>query len=594
MSNPVLTRAEPGTRPETGGTRIRGGSATWALTPGFPPTVILPFTPAGEFGIRNIFEFQMLMFRPLYWLGRNGVPEIDYDLSLAEPPEWGDDGRTVTITIKPRRWANGETVDANNVMLWMHLFEANKAEHGGYVPGYFPDNLEAYAAIAPNRVRFTFDRVYSRTWVLMNQLSLITPLPKAWDRTASGPADATRDIDDAAAVYAYLWEQNLDRAGFDRNPLWSVVNGPWKLERYTLEGHVTMVPNEHYSGPNKPYLDEFRQVPTESDEAEYATLEAGPSGPDSIQVGFLPFDFVTEETTDPRIGGPHPLSDSYTLVPQTVFGIHYFPLNMNNPKVGPIFRQLYFRQALQSLIDQEGAIRDVYKGYGYPTYGPVPALPESDLLSPGQRENPYPYSVDAARNRLAENGWDVGVTPARCVDPARAGERIREGDRLSFKLEYAQGHPALTHIMEKLKADAARAGIEIALSQRPGIQIAGQVAPCRPTKTTPCDWQMSSWNGGWVYGPGFYPTGEFQFKTGAGVNWGSYSDSRADELISKTVTSDSVEDLYAYQDYIGEQVPVAWMPNFPLRLLEVANNLRGVEPVNPYAALTPENWYFVE
>ena len=178
--------------------------------------------------------------------------------------------------------------------------------------------------------------------------------------------------------------------------------------------------------------------------------------------------------------------------------------------------------------------------------------------------------------------------------PGQAGAGIAAGDRLSFTMGYAEGHPTLDRVMEKLKSDAAQAGIEINLVRYLGTVIAGQVAPCKPSEATPCTWQLASWNGGWVYGPGYYPTGEFQFRTDAGVNWGSYSDQMADELIDRTVTSDDRESLYAYQDHIAEQVPVLWMPNFPLRLLEVANNLEGVEPVNAYAALTPENWYYLE
>jgi peptide/nickel transport system substrate-binding protein len=573
---------------------VRGGSATWALTPGFPPTVVLPFTPASEFGQRNLFEFQILMYRPLYWCGRDGQPEVDYDLSLAEPPEWSEDGRTVTVTIKPWVWSNGNPIDADSVLLWMHLFEVNKEQHGGYVPGLFPDNLVSYRKVADNRVSFTFDRAYSHRWVLMNQLSLIVPMPREWDRTADGPANATHDIGDARAVYEYLWEQNLDRASFQTNPLWQIVSGPWKIKSYQLDGRVTFVPNERYSGPNKPMLDEFTEVPTVSDEAEYAMLQRGPRAADGVQVGFLPFDYITEPTADPTKGGPNPLAGQYKLVPQTVFGIHYFPINQNNPVVGPIFRQLYFRQALQSLIDQDAAIREAYQGYGYRTDGPIPTLPDTDLVSPSARNVRYPFSISAARDLLTAHGWDLSTTPATCVDPDRAGPGIAKGAKLSLNLDFAQGHPTLVRIMAKLKADAAQAGIEITLGQRPGIEIAGQVAPCKPSAATPCMWQMSSWNGGWVYGPGFHPTGEFQFRTGAGVNWGSYSDPHADDLIDRTVTSDAPHHLHAYQDYIAEQLPVMFMPNFPLRLLEVAENLDGVEPLNPYGILTPENWYYVD
>ena len=98
---------------------MQGGRVAWALRPGFPPRVIFPFTPPERFGMRSLYEFQLLMYRPLYWIGRDGEPTIDYDLSLGDEPEWDDEGRTVTVRIKPWRWSNGETVCADNVMFWM-------------------------------------------------------------------------------------------------------------------------------------------------------------------------------------------------------------------------------------------------------------------------------------------------------------------------------------------------------------------------------------------------------------------------------------------------------------------------------------------
>jgi peptide/nickel transport system substrate-binding protein len=41
-------------------------------------------------------------------------------------------------------------------------------------------------------------------------------------------------------------------------------------------------------------------------------------------------------------------------------------------------------------------------------------------------------------------------------------------------------------------------------------------------------------------------------------------------------------------------VPVIFTPNFPVRLFEVANNLRGFEPINPFGYINPENWYYVD
>ncbi len=56
--------------------------------------------------------------------------------------------------------------------------------------------------------------------------------------------------------------------------------------------------------------------------------------------------------------------------------------------------------------------------------------------------------------------------------------------------------------------------------------------------------------------------------------------------------TDDLEALYAYQDYIAEQAPVILTPNRPMRLFEVANNLGGFEPVNPFGMINPERWYY--
>ena len=120
--------------------RKKGGVVTWACAPGFPPAVIFPFTPPERMGTRNVIEFQALMYRTLYYFGNSGKPEVDYDLSIGEEPEWSEDGLTATITVKPWKWSNGETLCADNVLFWVNLMKVKGARYGEYVPGYFPDN----------------------------------------------------------------------------------------------------------------------------------------------------------------------------------------------------------------------------------------------------------------------------------------------------------------------------------------------------------------------------------------------------------------------------------------------------------------------
>jgi peptide/nickel transport system substrate-binding protein len=429
--------------------------------------------------------------------------------------------------------------------------------------------------------------------VLMNQLSLITPMPRAWDRAAHDvPANASADLSDVPAVYDYLvaengeWtrESNEFRATWPSSPVWSVVNGPWKLKSFDLDGTVTFVPNERYGGPHKPHLDEFRQVPSHSDEEQYRRLQVRPNEPGSLQVGFLPHGIR-----------PEPL-EHHHLVPQEIYLINYMPLNFQNPTVaGRIIRQAYFRQALQCSLDQDTAIREIFHGHGFRTTGPVPAVPDSEHVSPRQRAKPMTFDLERARRLLADNGWDVSRSPAVCVRPGTgpggAGEGIEAGTGLSLSMRYAGGRVALSQLMQQFKADAAKAGIDLRLEEVNGSVLVGQDhAEAGPD--SPHLWELQCWNGGWVfYG---HPTGEVLFKTGAGSNYGHYSDPKADELIDKTVVSDDLEAMYEYQDYLAEQVPTVWTPGFPLRVFAVDDNLHGFEPVNLYGMINPENWYYAD
>jgi peptide/nickel transport system substrate-binding protein len=581
------------------GQPIRGGVVTWACWPGFPPSAIFPFTPPERIGVRNLSDFQALMYRPLYWFGKDGKPEVDYSLSLALPPEWSEDGRTVTVTLKPWRWSDGEPICADNVLFFVNMMAVKGSRYGKYSPGYFPDNLTSYEKVADDKVRFTFDRVYAKQWVLMNQLGLITPMPKAWDRTADGPAGASANLADIPAVYDYLVEQNgdwtketnEDRVRWAESPVWSVVSGPWRLKEYTMDGVVTFVPNEHYSGPNKPYLDEFRQVPTYSDEEAYRLLQNGPDSGNGVQVGFLPYGFTSGA---PGEAAANPFAEKYTLIPQTTYCVRYATINFTHQGLpGRLLARTYVRQALQLCLDQERAVREIYLGHAYPTPGPVPLMPDSPLISPKLKQrNPLAFDVGRARRLLADNGWDVSTTPAVCVrggaGPGNAGEGIEPGDRLSFRFRYVEGRPVLAQLMRQFAGDAAKAGIELRLEEQYASALIGEEhVNDRPR----LQWELSNWHGGWVYE--FYPTGEAIFQTGATSNWGAFRDPRADELITRTVTSDEPDAMYEYQEYVAEQVPVLWMPSFPLRLLEVAHNLRGCEPINPCGMINPENWYYV-
>jgi peptide/nickel transport system substrate-binding protein len=143
-----------------------------ALPAGVTLTYIFPYTPLVNANEYNAEGFQMLMYRPLYMFGNNGNSvAVNYPLSPANEPTYSADGKTVTINMKGWKWSNGETVDANDVIFWLNMMNAEPANYYGFVPGLLPNNLVSYKATGPNTVTLQLKSPVSSVWFTYNQLA---------------------------------------------------------------------------------------------------------------------------------------------------------------------------------------------------------------------------------------------------------------------------------------------------------------------------------------------------------------------------------------------------------------------------------------
>jgi peptide/nickel transport system substrate-binding protein len=440
------------------------------------------------------------------------------------------------------------------------------------------------------------DKAYNPTWFTSNELSQITPMPMAWDRTASGPSDCANVVADCAQVYAYLDSQSKAMSNWASSPVWSVVDGPWKLTSFNSDGNSTFVPNKAYSGSPKPRLAEFQEVPFTTETAEYNVLQAGAAGGgQKIDVGYLPTIDAPDKPANATVGA-NPVN-GYTLDPLYSWSINYFPLNFQSTTGnGPVIKQLYFRQALEYLMNQKAVIQGPLHGYGMYTVGPVGSYPSTSYLSAkGKQGDPFPYNPAKARQLLASHGWNVvpnGTTS--CVKPSLCGPGIKQGQKLVFNLPYATGITWIEQEMTQLQSNASLLGIQLNLEPKPFDQVTAIAGGNCVVAHVSCDWDMGNWGGGWTFSPDYYPTGETLFMSGSGANSSGYTDARNDALINQTLISSSLQPLYQWQDYLATQVPVLWQPNGVYELSEVANNLRGVIPQSTTLAINPENWYFVK
>jgi len=584
--------------------------------PASPPNWIFPFASLKYYSAANINQFQYLMYRPLYWLSDNGKPVLNTSVSLAEAPEYSDGHSVVTIRLKGWKWSNGTTVDAQDVVFFMNLLRSERDNWAGYAPGELPDNVVAVTAASATSedVSIHFNSGYNTTWILFNELSQITPLPLAWDISnleangspappeSGGCSSMTWDTttrNDCVTVWTFLTDRNGqsgspleagDLATYATNPLWQVVNGPWRLKSFSVFGAVTMVPNTHYSGPVKPHVGEFVEVPFTSDPGEYLALENH-----ALTVGYLPVSDAPPAPSPGEVGPNAPaLASAYQLGAQFSWEMNYLPINFNSTGdggvAGAIFHQLYIRQAFQELIDQPEIMSSTDNNYAMANDGPVPNLPASTFLSSAEEHNPFPYNPSAAERLLTSHGWKVtsGGTDV-CTALGGCGSGVPKGSKLSFTLVYYDGALSFDQQIREMARTWDAAGVHVATKGEPFDNILATGQPCKPSPS--CSWEIVDWETGWLYQPDFDPTGEYVFQTGGLYNFGSYSDPTNDHLITETITANKAAVFEDWENYVTDQLPVLWQPS-SATIVEFSKSLRGVEPFDPYSSINPEDWYF--
>jgi peptide/nickel transport system substrate-binding protein len=592
-----------GSSSASSGTPVNGGTATVALPAGVTNNWIFPFYAITNSSVYNSNQFQWMFYRPLYMFGNNTNTNvtINYPLSPANPPDYTNGGKTVVINMKGWKWSDGETVNAQSLIFFLNMAKAEKNNWYAYSKTLLPDNVASYKATGPNQLTIQLNSAYSSIWYTYNQLAEINPMPLAWDVTSLGakagsggcttdsPADGWAKC---KAVYTFLTAQSKIASTYATSPLWSVVDGPWKLSSFNTNGNVTIVPNKAYSGSPKPRLSAVKFLPYTADSAEYTALKTG-----GLDVGYIPTQDVGQKPANSWLPASNPLGSSYYLEPFFSYGIEYAQPNFNNPQVGYMVRQLYIRQAMQYAENQPGISSAIWRGYATPVSGPVPTVPTNEFLPAVQKENngqgPYPYDPAKAKTLLTSHGWSEVGGVMTCQDPSKCGTGITKGEQLKMTFVYSTGIAAATATYQTIKSEESQIGIDVTLVGQSFDSIIGESLPCAPMGPK-CNVQVFAF-GGWGFdGPGFEPTGEPLFATGAGSNSGNYSNPEMDKLINETHTSSSLAVFHQYATYAAQQLPFMWVPNpNPFQIQAVSSKLHNVA-FSPMFTLLPEYWYFTK
>ena len=571
------------------GQKVKGGTVTIAEV-GASPNFIFPLVPATNSNGYNE-DLTLGLWPYLVYSGDGSKSQPNPQENLYSSLTWSAGDTVITIDLKAWKWSDGAPITSRDFTFVYNLLKWNYNDWFDYVQGLFPVDVASVATPNQHTVVIHLTRSYNPQYYTDDVLATIPLLPQhAWDKTSMtgkvGDYDTTKA--GAKAVWNFLQSEGSQMGTFDTNPLWKVVDGPWKLSEFQSSGYYSWVPNKNYSGPDKPVLSKVIWTPFTTDTAEMDTLRSGTS----LDVAGVPLNDIRQV--------PALKAEGYDVAEVPTAGVAEILPNFWNNSTGPMLRNLYIRQAMEYLINRKQIVSKVFAGYADPGNGPVPVTYGQQWDSALEKSGGlYPYDPAKAIALLKAHGWKVvpGGTDT-CVHPGTGatdcGPGVTAGEPLKFQLLFGSGTESFDEQNAAFQSSEALGGVKITLKSEPFNTLVSTTGTCNAQShpaATCNDWQLEQ------YGYNTYgmdPSGAGMFNTDANGNYGGYSTPEMDKLIDATEYGSSSSAFFAYEDYATQQLPLLYLPNAS-GVFVYKDNLAGITPINPFSGLlNPEVWYYTK
>ena len=292
------------------------------------------------------------------------------------------------------------------------------------MPGYFPDTITSMSTPNASTLWSTCPSRSTRPGWKRTSSAPSRSCPSAeWAKaSASGPTLDYTNPANAAKIYDYL--SRAVQVGEHLRDQPAVADRVRAVQAELLQRHHRRV----HHGAEHQLQRAARRPPCPTSSAcrsPRTRPSSTPSRPGRSTSAVVP----PEDA--PQLPSLKGLGYNYFGLPD--FGNYFVAYNFQD-KTGDfnnIVAQLYFRQAMQHLEDQQGQIKAYFNGAGDPAYGPIPAYPKSPFLPANAATNPYPFSVaqrdDMLKAQRLERRRRTAPTPARSRGraPASAGPASR-------------------------------------------------------------------------------------------------------------------------------------------------------------------------
>ncbi len=517
-----------------------GGTIVFALP---PQTNINWYIPVVNSGYDSLYNFQLInsLYKPLIWI--NNQYGINWKSSVASKITYNTSGTVYHVFMNPKwKWSNGQPVTTKDVLFTWNVIQATSAKNApspwpwvGAGSGDMPNGVKSVVANSKYEFTVTLKQPANQEWYIYNGLSALSPMPSAaWNKY---PNNITQEI-------KYLG-QNGTNPHFD-----TVVDGAYKLQSATSSQSWTIVPNPSFPGQKAHAKIVFAYQG--SNASEFAALKTG-----TVQVGYVD---LSEWGARGELTG----DNLFTNYP---FDYQDIELNMHSNAqggLGPVFNQLYVRQALEMAINQNAINKAVYHGVGPAQYGPIPTVPKTIYLDPKLTKPIYAYNLKKAKALLTSHGWKE-----------KGGVMTNsKGQKLAFTLMYSSGNASTDAQMALIQQEWGQIGVKITLKPTPFASLIGII----DSNANAPKWDAAG-GLGIIYG-GSYPTGHTLFGTGGGLNQFGYSSPKENALITATHKpwpnqQVNLQHFFAYEYYTSQQLPNLWV-NQVGTINAVAKNVHNV------------------
>ena len=306
--------------------------------------------------------------------------ELEVSPSLAESWELGEDGQSITFTLRSGvTFHNGRPLEAADVVA--NIERAQNEETGGNIFAKV-QTVESVEAPDASTVVVTF----------------------------SAPAPNVFDIFDSLSIVAPEAFENLQRQ--------PIGTGPFRFVEWIPGDQVAMARNETYWREGLPYLDEVIIKPYADGETLTLALESG-----QINAAIsLPY------ANAERLSG-----SADVTVERGQDGALLYVLVINPPdasqEASPLSDKLV-RQAINHAMNRQAIVDQALFGVGEAT---VIAFPEPSAAYFRELTEQYPFDLDRARELLAEAGYGDGFE-MEILAPTSFPELVSMGQILAADL----------------------------------------------------------------------------------------------------------------------------------------------------------------